>query len=112
MGHWQQNLSAFVNIKPYANEEDLLPQLQNQTIPMCVFPIRASGNYVNEYLEKYGINYNGAKLADIQTKLLKDNTIIPLAFENTNIVYNNDLRSVFAESKNGYIDFSYIQKKD
>ncbi len=112
VGHWQQNLSAFINIKAYKNEEDLLPQLQNPTLSMCVLPIRISDSYVNEYLEKYGINYKGSSLSDIQTKLLKNNTIIPLAFENTNIVYSNDLKSVFAESENGYIDFSYIVKED
>ncbi|MBR4073740.1 MAG: hypothetical protein IKK24_07335 [Clostridia bacterium] len=110
VGHWQQNLSAFVNITAYKNSIDLLPQLKKPTLSMCVFPIKISSNYLSEYLENYGINYKSGDLSKIQKSLLEDNTIIPIAFENTNIIYNEDLNYVFAEPENGYLDFSFIYK--
>jgi len=110
VGHWQQKCSAFVNIKPYNTVEDLLPQLKNQTISMCVFPIKVSSQYLSEYLENYGVSYKNEDPAKIQKNILKDNTVIPLAFEKTNIVYHYSLSDVYSEAENGYIDFSFINK--
>lgn len=112
VGHWQQNLSAFINIRPYENSEELLPQLKNPTLDMSVFPINITSDYIEEYLQNYGINYKGESLAKLQKELLKSNKIIPIAFENTNIVYSNTLTNVYCDNENGYIDFSYIIKED
>lgn len=112
VGHWQQTLSAFVNIAPYSENEHLIPQLTTHTLPMSVFCVNLSSGYVDEYLENFGINYDGSNLADTQAQILKSNHIIPLAFENTNIVYNKDLRNVTSTTLGGYIDFSFIEKDD
>lgn len=110
VGHWQNNLSAFVNIESVSAPELLVDELKNQTLPMAIFPIRADSDDVSEYLKKFGITYNKEKLGDIQTKLLKDSTIIPLAFQNTCIIYSPALTEVVTTSSDGYIDFSFIVK--
>lgn len=112
VGHWQQSLSAFINITPYKENADLIPQLTTKSLPFSVFYVKASSGYVSEYLEKFGIEYNGQSLADIQTELLKSRNILPIAFENTNIIYNKSLHNVYSTSLGGYIDFSFIVKKD
>ena len=112
VGHWQQSLSAFVNISPYKANEDLLPQLTNHTLPMSVFYVKASSGYIDEYLEHFGAQYDGQNLKDIQADILESRNIIPLVFENTNIVYNNVLNNVYTTTLGGYIDFSFIIKKD
>lgn len=112
VGHWQQTLSAFINITPYKENTDLLPQLTNASLPMSVFYIKASSGYMDEYLEYFGTQYSGENLADIQTQILKDHNIVPLAFENTNLVYSSALNNVHTTTLGGYIDFSFIVKKD
>ena len=112
VGHWQQSLSAFINISPYKENNDLLPQLTNHTLPMSVFYVKASSGYIDEYLEYFGTQYNGQNLKDIQTNILESRNIIPLVFENTNIVYNNVLTDIYTTTLGGYIDFSFIVKKD
>ncbi len=112
VGHWQQTLSAFVNISPYAENEHLIPQLTTHTLPMSVFCVRLTSGYMDEYLENFGVDYDGKDLADIQADILKANYIIPIAFENTNIVYSEDLSGVSSSTLGGYIDFSFVEKND
>lgn len=112
VGHWQQSLSAFINISPYKENADLLPQLTNHTLPMSVFYVKASSGYIDEYLEYFGTEYTGQNLKDIQTEILKSRNIIPLVFESTNIIYNNALTDIHTTTLGGYIDFSFIVKKD
>lgn len=112
VGHWQKSLSAFINISPYKENADLLPQLTDTTLPMSVFYLKASSGYMNEYLEYFGIEYQGQSLADIQTEILKNHNIVPLVFESTNLIYSSALSNVHTTSLGGYIDFSFIIKKD
>ena len=112
VGHWQQSVSAFINISAYKENSDLSPQLTSQTLPMAVFYIKASSGYIDEYLENFGFDYVGQNLANVQTELLRNRSIIPIAFENTNIIYSRALKNVYSSNSNGYVDFSFITKKD
>lgn len=112
VGHWQQTLSAFINISPATNKEYMINELKNPTAQMSVFPIKATSGYIEEYLDKFGIEYSGQNLATVQKNILKSNKVIPLAFENTNIVYSEYLSNVHSNGENGYIDFSIIIKED
>lgn len=112
VGHWQQSLSAFINISSYNINDDLIPQLEKKTLPFSVFYIKATSGYIDEYLEHFGIDYNGQDLSNLQTEILASRNIIPIAFENTNLVYNNCLYDVHTSTLGGYIDFSFIIKKD
>lgn len=108
IGHWQQNLSAFVNIVP-SDSANLESQLTNKSLQFAVFPIKAANSNVSEYLLKFGLSSSDA--VGSQKKLLADNTLIPIAFENTNIAFGKSLTQFAYNNDNGYIDFSFIIKE-
>ena len=112
VGHWQNNLGAFVNIETVSEPNVLLSQLKTQTYGMCIFPVRADSYLINEYLEKFGISYNKQNLKELQIKILESNNIAPIMFQSTNIAYNKNLSNLQFEHGNGYIDFAFIIKKE
>lgn len=112
VGHWQNNLGAFVNIEAVDSAEKLTSELKDQTLDMAVFPVRADSSDIDEYLSNFGVNSNGQSGAEIQTGLLKSSNILPLAFQNTTIAYSTALSDVFTFFGNGYIDFSFIVKTE
>lgn len=112
VGHWQNKLGAFVNIEAASSASLLTSQLTEQTYSMAIFPVRADSPDVSEFLKKFGIDYNGENLNDIQAKLLRSNNIIPLAFQNTTLAYSSEITEIYTECGNGYIDFAFIIKHD
>ena len=112
VGHWQSNLSAFVNIETVSESSLLTSQLTDQSYKMSFFPVRADSTNTAEYLEKFGTSYSGENLTDVQTNLLKSNRIIPIMFQNTVLSYSPALTSVYTEFGNGYVDFAFIVKKE
>lgn len=109
VSHWQQNLSAFVNIKPSSNKDALMSDLKNQTLQFAVFPVKAKSSRPEEFLELFGAE--GSDLSSAQKKILTSNRIIPLAFSSVNAAYPENISNVFFDSSNGYIDFSFVIKK-
>ncbi len=112
VGHWQSNLSAFVNIEAVSGSNLLLPQLKEQTYKMALFPVRADNADVKEYLKKFGVNAITDNLTDLQVETLKSINIIPIMFQNTVIAYSPALSNVSTEYGNGYVDFSFIIKTE
>ena len=112
VGHWQNNLGAFVNIEAVSSPSVLHSQIIDQTYSMSIFPISADSPEMEEYLEKFGIQYKGQKLSDIQVNLLKSNNVIPLMFQSTSVAYSKRLSEVNFEHCNGCIDFAFIVKSD
>lgn len=112
VGHWQSQLSAFVNIESASDSSLLLPELTSKTLSMAIFPVRADSGDVKEYLDKYGVTYNGESLGKLQSSLLKDTTVIPLIFQNTCIVYSPALTELASYPSDGFIDFSFIIKNE
>ncbi len=110
VGHWQNNLGAFVNIEAVDSADKLTGELKKQTLNMAVFPVRADSGDIDEYLSNFDVAAVGQGEAEIQTNILKSNNIIPIAFQNTTIAYSPDLSDVFTSFGNGYIDFSFIVK--
>ena len=112
VGHWQSNLSAFVNIEAASSSEVLIPELTSPTLPMAIFSIRADSEDPIEYIKKFGLNYNGESLSEVQAKILKDCTVIPLAFQDTCIAYSPAITNLSTTPGNGFIDFSFIIKTE
>ncbi len=112
VGHWQNNLGAFVNIEAEDDSEALISQLKEQTLSMAIFPVRADSADMDEYLLNFGIDYCGEAPGDIQKKILASDSIFPIAFQNTTIAYSPALSDVFTNPGNGYIDFSFIVKTE
>ncbi|MCQ2440565.1 MAG: ABC transporter substrate-binding protein [Clostridia bacterium] len=111
VGHWQNNLSAFINIQPISNPDEMIDQISNSTLQFAVFPVRADNTSLNEYLSKLKVTSNRDTVS-VQTQLLKDNTVIPIAFENTNIAHTSAIKQIYSEPQNGYIDFSFVIKEE
>ncbi len=112
VGHWQNQLSAFVNIESVSAPEVLLSQLKDQTYALSIFPVSTNSQSVSEYLENFGISYNKEALDKVQLNLLKSNNISPLFTQDTVIAYNEALSNVAVDHGNGCIDFAYILKEN
>ncbi len=112
VGHWQNRLSAFINIEQVSSEDELLPQLKEQTLPIAVFPITAGSENKTEYLKHFGISYNNDSLSVIQTSLLESKHITPIAFQNTTLCCSPAIEEVYTVSGDGFVDFSLIVKNE
>ncbi len=112
VGHWQNNLSAFVNIEAVSSDVDLESQLKKQTLDMAVFPVKIDGSNYSEYLKKFGINYKDENLTQTQYKILRSKNITPLLFQNTTLCYSPAIQEIYTTNGNGFIDFSFIVKND
>lgn len=112
VGHWQNNLGAFINIEPATDYENITSELKNRSLTMAIFPVRADSGNLAEYLSKFGVAYNGEDISTLQTNLLRSKDIFPIAFQNTTIAHSKALNDVFTKSGGGYIDFSFIVKTE
>lgn len=112
VGHWQNNLSAFINIESVSDSTLLYPQLIEQTYSMSILPVKVDSASISEYLNKYGYEFNNQTAAEIQDNILNSKNIYPIMFQNTVIAYSPNLSNVYAEYSNGYIDFSFIIKSE
>lgn len=112
VGHWQNNLGAYVNIESVSSPDLLISQLTEQTYSMAFFPVTSKNGVLAEYLKNFGVAYNGESQEEIQQRLLKGNNIIPVVFSNTTLAYSGTLGSVYISGENGYIDFAYIIKHE
>lgn len=114
VGHWQKNLSAFINIEASNNLSVITSELTKKELNLAIFPVYAKSTSGAEYLLNYGIDLYGTDktLFAAQQEIVKDNTVIPLAFEKTNVVCTEDIKEIYIDKENGYIDFSFVVKED
>ncbi|MBQ6847998.1 MAG: hypothetical protein IJO62_03685 [Clostridia bacterium] len=112
VGHWQSNLSAFVNIEAVDNLQGLLPQLKEQTLSMAIFPVRADSKNSAEYLKNYTDDYENTNFTAIQENILSSKNITPLFFEETALCYSPTITEVFINEDNGFIDFAFVIKQE
>ncbi len=112
VGHFQQTLSAAINISAEQNLSAADVFSDDNPFDFAVFPITAKSGSVLEYLDNFKTTASGKTPSEAETELLSDNTLIPFAYENTNIAYTKALENVFTEPQNGYVDFSFIIKHE
>lgn len=112
VGHWQSNLSAFVNIKTASSPDLLVSQINSQDYQMAIFPVKLKSGRLDEYLEMFGDEYKNLSFSDAQIEILSSNNIIPIMFQTTNISYSSALNNLTFNNDNGYIDFSFIIKTE
>lgn len=110
VGHWQQNLSTFINIEASDNLAVMQREINDSTLQFALFPITAKSGSFLEYATYFsGISVNSSP-ADLQQEVLGKNYIIPVAYQTTNISHIASLENVTVGEDNGYIDFSSIIK--
>ena len=112
VGHWQNNLGAFVNIAAYDDLSVFSGQLKTQTLDFAIFPVQAKSRQVTEYLENFGENALQKSPTAFEKSLLKTNTVIPLLSQTTAVAYSNALECIWVDTSNGYLDFSWIIKTE
>lgn len=111
VGHWQQNLSTFINIESSNNLNELQKEISESSLDFALFPITAKSESYEEYAKNFGDFGSEKQPETLQQELLGTNCIIPVAYQTTNISYINSLENVTVFDDNGYIDFSYIIKR-
>ena len=111
VGHWQQNLSTFINIEASDNLAVMQKEIGESTLQFALFPITAKSGSFSEYAKNFASASTATTPDGLQQELLDNNTIIPVAFQSTNISYIPSLENVVVEEDNGYIDFSIIIKR-
>ncbi len=112
IGHWQQHLNAFINLKGEDDKAFTDIFSREDIFDFSLFPITAKCGSVSEYLKNFNVEGAEKSPSEIQAELLKSNTLVPFAFENTNVAYTSALENVFCEPQNGYVDFSFIIKHE
>lgn len=111
VGHWQQNLSTFINIQASDNLAVLQKEIGESTLDFALFPIGAKSGYFSEYAKNFAAISAADTPDGLQQELLSNHSIIPVAYQNTNISYIPSLENVTVGNDNGYIDFSTIIKR-
>lgn len=112
VAHWQQNLSAFINIEGISSSDGLLSQLTEQTQQMMIFPVTIDSPSLKEYYTLFGKGATSGTALEIQTSILSEHSIIPLAFQQTTVAFSKKLSGIKLYPGNGYIDFALVAKKD
>ena len=111
VGHWQQNLSTFINIEPSNNLAVMQKEIGESTLDFALFPISVKNSSFSEYAK----NFTAVSTADtpdvLQQELISENNILPIAYQSTNISYIPSLENVVIGEDNGYIDFSGVIKR-
>lgn len=110
VGHWQSQLSAFINIEEVSSVEKLLPQLESQTLPLCFFPVKANSTFLREYLMKYGADPKNGGEVVAQQNILSGNRIIPIAFTSTTLGHTETIETLPLAETSPYLDFAMIKK--
>ena len=110
VGHWQQNLSTFVNIESSDNLFALQNELEDSTLQFALFPISAKSDYFNEYARNFLKRSNAQSPETLQQELLSDYSILPVVYQSTNITYMSQLENIVMHEDNGYIDFCNVIK--
>ena len=111
VGHWQQNLSTFINIEPSTNLAVMQKEISESSLDFSLFPVTAKSNSFSEYAKNFSAVSVAATPDALQQELLANNSIIPVAYQSTNVSYISTLEDVVMEEDNGYIDFSIIIKR-
>ena len=111
VGHWQQNLSTFVNIEPSDNLAVLQKEIGEGTLDFALFPITAKSESFSGYAKNFAAVSTAATPEMLQTELLSQHYMLPVAFQTTNVSYVSSLENVNVYEENGYIDFSVVIKR-
>ncbi len=111
VGHWQQNLSTFINIESSTNLDVIQKEIGESTLQFALFPISVKSSSFSEYAKNFAAVSTATTPDALQQELFKGNSIYPVAYQTTNISYMPSLENVIIGDDNGYIDFSIIIKR-
>lgn len=108
IGHFQQNLSAFINIEASDDLSYLRSQLKTNNLNFAIFPVKAYNSDPAEFLMNFSQKSDDPVVA--QNEILSQGKIIPIATQSTNIALAKTIKQVLFMPYNGYVDFSFVIK--
>ena len=111
VGHWQQNFSTFINIESSDNLAVMQQELEEKTLDFALFPVMVRSNDFSEYAKNFAFVTNAKTPQELQQELISNYSILPVAYQTTDISYISSLENVNVREDNGYIDFSNIIKR-
>ncbi|MBR6503330.1 MAG: hypothetical protein IKT42_07835 [Clostridia bacterium] len=111
VGHWQQNFSTFINIESSDNLAVMQNELGEKTLDFALFPVMVRGDNFVEYAKNFAFVENATTPEELQQNLISNHSILPVAYQTTNVSYISSLENVNFGEDNGYIDFSTIIKR-
>ncbi len=111
VGHWQQNLGTFINIKAEDSLSSLQGEIGESSLDFALFPITAKSDSFSEYAVNFEALSDATEPDTLQRELLEDYCVIPVAYQSTSIAYSTALKNVIMLDSDGYIDFSVIVKE-
>ena len=114
VGHWLKQFGAYINTKPYDDMSDLKFALDTGECAIAVYPITITDKDPSVLAYQLGYDFSKTSvksLPDVQTSILSERKLMPLAFENTVAAYSDDIVDFNFSIGNGLIDFAYVTKK-
>lgn len=114
VGHWQNHLGAYINIQPTESFDEIQSKLVSNSNYIAVYPIYITDKDPTAFIEQLGYSFTESEiksLSAIQSKILSDYSITPLAVQNSVIAYSGDLVNFAHDLGNGTIDFAFLKKK-
>lgn len=114
VGHWQKELGAYINTKPYDDIENVKLALSTGECAIAVYPITITDKDPSVLAYQLGYDFSKTSvkmLPDVQRNILSSQKLMPLAFENSVAAYSKDIVDFNFTIGNGLIDFAYVTKK-
>lgn len=114
VGHWQNNLGAYLNISPMDSVSEIKNTITGKENYIAVYPVTITDRDASVFCYQLGYNYSNAAvktLNAIQSNILSQYKFMPIAFENSVTGYSGDIIDFNFTMGNGHIDFAYVTKK-
>ena len=114
VGHWQNNLGAYLNISPMDSVSEIKNTIAGKGNYIAVYPVIITDRDASVFCYQLGYNYSNAAvktLNAIQSNILSQYKFMPIAFENSVTGYSADIIDFNFTMGNGHIDFAYVTKK-
>lgn len=114
IGHWQNHMGAYINIQPSESVEEVQSKLYSDSNYIAVYPVYITDKDPTAFIEQLGYSFTDAEiksLSTIQSNILSEYYVVPIAVQNSVIAYSNNLVNFAHDLGNGTIDFTFVTKK-
>lgn len=114
VGHWQSNLGAYLNIQPINSLAEIQNTIAKGGQFIAIYPLYITDSDPTAFVAQLGYDFSKTatiNLASVQTQILSEYRIVPLALQNSVLAYSPDLKTFKYTIGNGMIDFCTIKKK-
>ncbi len=104
VGHWQQNLGAYINIEGLNSSAAVKAKQSEYSLTVYSEQLNSAN------LVKYAGFFGFEDTNNLKNKILSGNTL-PIAYSGTVIAYTDELQNIVTDSSINIIDFAFANKK-